>query len=133
MKKRHRNKKHRNPEDSCRNMQPRTMAEINQPALKKVSQKTITKEDSMKKKTHLHFPLSFFLVQSFFCSNSHHCNFHCHPLRRPPATHAASPLPLPAARSGGSGSNNSSQYHKYLAVVACKSFPPSYAHRQLQH
>jgi hypothetical protein len=41
--------------------------------------------------------------------------------------------PIPAACSGGSGSDDSSKYHKYLAVAACKSFPPAYAHQQLQH
>jgi hypothetical protein len=36
--------------------------------------------------------------------------------------------PLPAACSEGSGSNDSSQFCKYLAVAACKSFPPAFAH-----
>ncbi len=48
-----------------------------------------------KNKPIFQFPLSFFLVQPFFCLNSHHCDCHCHPLRRPPATHAASILPHP--------------------------------------
>ncbi len=40
--------------------------------------------------------------------------------------------PPPAACSGGSGSGNSSWYCKHLAMAACKSFPPAYAHQQLQ-
>ncbi len=87
----------------------------------------------MKKQTHLSIPLSFSLVQPLFCSNSHHCNRHCRPSQQLPAMHAASPLPPPSARSGGSCSGNSSQYRKHLAVAACKSFPPAYAHWQLQH
>jgi hypothetical protein len=49
-----------------------------------------------KNKPIFHFPLSFFLVQSLFCSNSHHCNFHFCPSRQPPVMHAASPLPPPS-------------------------------------
>jgi hypothetical protein len=40
--------------------------------------------------------------------------------------------PPQAARSGGRSSSNSSQSRKHLAVAACKSFPPAYAHWQLQ-
>ncbi len=32
-----------------------------------------------KNKPIFQFPLSFFLVQPLFCSNSHHCNCHCCP------------------------------------------------------
>ncbi len=43
------------------------------------------------------FLLSFFLVQTLFCSNNHHCDCHHRPMmQRPPATHAASPLPPPS-------------------------------------
>jgi hypothetical protein len=35
----------------------------------------------------------------------------------------------PAAHSRGSGSGNSSRYRKHLAMAACKSFPPAYAHQ----
>ncbi len=45
-----------------------------------------------KNKPIFQFLLSIFLVQPPFCSNSHHCDCHCHPSQPPPATHAASPL-----------------------------------------
>jgi hypothetical protein len=54
-----------------------------------------------------------------------HCN-DCQQHMRPALS------PLPAARSGGSGSDDFSRYCKYLAVAVCKSFPPAYAHQQLQ-
>ncbi len=50
-----------------------------------------------KNKSIFQFLLSFFLVQPLFCLNSHHCDCHCRPLQRPPATHAASPLPHPSS------------------------------------
>ncbi len=40
--------------------------------------------------------------------------------------------PPPAAHSKGSGSGDSSQSRKHLAVTVLKSFPPAYAHWQLQ-
>jgi hypothetical protein len=49
-----------------------------------------------KNKPNFQFLLSFSLVQPLFCSNNHHCDCHRHPLQRPLAMHAASPLaPLP--------------------------------------
>jgi hypothetical protein len=50
-----------------------------------------------KNKPIFQFLLSFFLVQSLFCSNNHHYDCHRRPLQKPPAAHAASPLPPPSS------------------------------------
>ena len=81
-----------------------------------------------KNKPIFQFPLFFFLVQPLFCSNSHHCNCHCSPSQRPPAMHAASPLPPPSSPQRRQQQRQFSRYRKHLAVAACKSFPPAYAH-----
>ncbi len=85
----------------------------------------------MKNKPIFHFPLSFILVQSLFAQKvtiaiSIAIHGNNTQQRMQPAL-----SPLPAARSGGSGSNDSSQYHEYLALAACKLFPPACAHQQL--
>ncbi len=81
-----------------------------------------------KNKPIFQFPLFFFLVQPLFCSNSHHCNCHCRPSQQLPGMHAASPLPPPSTPQLRQQQQRFSQYCEHLAVAACKSFPPAYAH-----
>ncbi len=90
--------------------------------IKKDEPKNNNKIRKHKKKMIFQFPLSFSFVQPLLCVS----------IPTTANNTRGQPSPPPAARNRGNGSNDSSQSHKHLAVAACKSFPPVYAHQQLQ-
>ncbi len=102
----------------------------------KVSQKTITKI-RQHEKTNLSFnsPSPSPLSNPFFAQTvAIVIVIAVHPYNRHQRMRPALSPPPPAGCSGnrGSSSGNSSQTREHLAVAVCKSFPPAYAHWQLQ-
>jgi hypothetical protein len=97
--------------------------------LKKVSQKKNNKiRQHEKTNPSFNSPCPFSLSNTFFAQTvAIAIVIAIHPDNR--QQHMRPALsPPPAARSVGSSSGDSSRYREHLAMAACKSFPPAYAH-----